>query len=307
MGHVLSLIAAETKAPLTAGDVERAVAALDGSNAEYGSPDWLSPDEACDIAFDGGADAALAAARDMLAGRPIDVNVVSSDLRRKKLLLADMDSTLIEQECVDELAAELGLRSEVAAITERAMRGEIEFEPALRERVALFKGLPTEVASSILAARIAIMPGASVLVATMRAFGAYTVLISGGFTAFAEPIGNRIGFHEHRANRLECEGDRFTGLVTEPILGREAKENALLELTATLALETAETLAVGDGANDIGMIKKAGLGVAYRSKPALRAVAAAVIEHADLTGVLFLQGYRREEFVLRPEGSFTAA
>lgn len=301
MGHVLSLIAAETKAPLALADVERAGGALDDAAASRGTPDWLSPDEACDIPFDGEPGAALVAARAALDGRAIDVNVVASDLRRKRLLLADMDSTLIEQECIDELAAEIGLRSQVAAITERAMRGEIEFEPALRERVGLLKGLPTEVAANLLANRITITPGASVLVATMRAFGAYTVLVSGGFTAFAEPIGKRIGFHEYRANRLEAAGGRFTGVVAEPILGRHAKEDALVELSARLGLEPAETLAIGDGANDVGMIRKAGTGVAYRAKPALREIADAAIDHADLVSVLFLQGYRREEFVLRAE------
>jgi phosphoserine phosphatase len=216
--------------------------------------------------------------------------------RRKKLLVADMDSTLIEDECLDELAAEIGMRDEAAAITERAMRGEIAFEPALRERVALLKDLPTDVVAKLLSQRIKIMPGAVTLVATMRKHGAHTMLVSGGFTAFAGPIAERIGFHEHRANTLLFEKGGFTGRVAEPILGREAKEQTLRGLTAALGLDPEETLAVGDGANDIGMVRRAGLGVAYRAKPALRAAAAAAIDHADLTGLLFLQGYRREEF-----------
>lgn len=217
--------------------------------------------------------------------------------RRKKLFLADMDSTMIRQECIDELAAEIGLRAEVAAITERAMRGKIAFAPALRERVALLEGLGTEVVGKVLAERIEIMPGAVVLVATMRASGAYTALVSGGFTAFVEPIGRRIGFEETRANMLVSEAGTFTGLVVEPVLGAEAKEAALVELTQRLGLAPEETLAVGDGANDAGMIRRAGLGVGFRAKPALRRMADATIDHADLCGLLFLQGYRRDEFV----------
>ncbi len=226
----------------------------------------------------------------------IDVNVVPAAFRRKKLLVADMDSTMIRQECIDELAAEVGLRDQVAAITERAMRGEIAFAPALRERVALLKGLATEVVGRVLAERIELMPGARVLIATMRAAGAHTALVSGGFTAFVEPIAERIGFHETRANLLISEADAFTGLVGEPILGAEAKEEALVELSARLGLTLSETLAVGDGANDAAMVRRAGLGVAFHGKPALRQLADATIDHSDLTGLLYLQGYRRGEF-----------
>jgi phosphoserine phosphatase len=309
MVYVLSLIAPRSRAPLLASSVDRARRALDATGANSGAADWLSPDEACDIPFEGAQKTALAKVRETLAGEPIDVNVVANDLRRKKLLVADMDSTLIEQECLDELAAEIGMRAEVSAITERAMRGEIPFEPALRERVALLKGLSTNIVAGILSSRIAIMDGAALLVATMRASGAYTLLVSGGFTSFAEPIGRSIGFHEHRANVLLSEAGDFTGLLAEPILGREAKQEALLEFAARLGLDPAQTLAVGDGANDIGMIRTAGLGVAYRAKPALRAEADATIDHADLTGLLFLQGFRREEFVLRtePEPGFDAS
>ncbi len=299
MSHVLSLVAAESKAPLAKTEVNLARRALDRANAKSGSPDWLSPDEACEIPFEGAGAETLAAARAALAGRPVDVNVLPAAFRRKRLLVADMDSTLIEQECIDELAGAIGVREEVGAITERAMRGEIEFEPALRQRVGLLKGLATEIVAGLLKERIAIMPGAALLVATMRAHGAYTALVSGGFTAFAEPIARRIGFDEHRANTLVAEAGAFTGFVAEPVLGRAAKEEALLELTDRLKLGPAETLAVGDGANDIGMIRLAGLGVAYRARPALRAAADAVIDHADLTALLFLQGSRREEFVLR--------
>ena len=296
MSHVLSLIAGGAKARLRSEDLDQARRILDATGGRSASPQWLAPDEACDISFDGPPGPVLAQARTALSGRPIDVNVVGAEFRRKRLLVADMDSTLIEQECIDELAAEIGVGEKVAAITERAMRGEIPFEPALRERVALLEGLPVTVAAKVLAERIALMPGAAVLVATMRRAGAYTVLVSGGFTAFAGPLSARLGFAEHRANQLLSHGGRFTGRVAEPILGRAAKEEALIGLTTRLELDPRETLAVGDGANDLGMIRRAGLGVAYRAKPALRAEAGAIIDHADLTGLLFLQGYRRAEF-----------
>jgi phosphoserine phosphatase len=294
MSYVLSLIAAGSKA-LGEGSVDRARGALVRTRSD-GIPQWLSPGEACDLAFDGPPDAVLAGARDALVDEPVDVNVVPAAGRRKKLLLADMDSTLIEQECIDELAAEAGLREQVSAITERAMRGEIEFLPALRERVALLKGLPAGVVAQVLATRITLSPGAGTLVATMRASGAHTALVSGGFTLFTGEIARRLGFHENRANRLVVEGGVLAGRVAEPALGRAAKEEALAELTQTLALDPSETLAIGDGANDAGMIQGAGLGVAYRAKPTLRSIAGAIIDHSDLTAVLFLQGYCREEF-----------
>ncbi len=297
MDLVLSLIAAEAKVPLGADDVDRAQKALQSIGAEPDAPKWLSPGEAADVFFSGDALTARDAVRGALAGRPFDVNVVAATARRKRLLLADMDSTMIEQECIDELAAELGLRDKVAAITERAMRGEIQFAPALRERVALLRGLPVEVVEKVLAQRITTTPGARTLVATMRAAGAHTTLVSGGFTAFVEPVAERIGFDDTRANILLAESGRFLGRVAEPILGAEAKEATLQELTTRFSLRPEETLAVGDGANDAAMTKRAGLGVAYRAKPTLRAVADAWIDNADLTGVLFLQGFSREEFV----------
>jgi phosphoserine phosphatase len=295
MSHVLSLIAAETKA-LSPADLDRARRALETAGAVPGAPDWLSPGEACDIAFECAPDTALAAAREAFSGEPFDINVVPAASRRKKLFLADMDSTMIGQECIDELAAEVGLREHVAAITERAMRGEIAFEPALRERVALLKGLPLDIVGQVIAKRITLTPGGKELVATMRRSGAHTVLVSGGFTLFTSEIAARLGFHENRANRLITDDTAFAGLVAEPILGRAAKQESLAELTKTLALDPRETLAVGDGANDSAMVELAGLGVAYHAKPALRAAADAIIDHADLTGVLFLQGFPREEF-----------
>jgi phosphoserine phosphatase len=235
--------------------------------------------------------------RTRFAGLPIDVAVLPSAHRRKRLFLADMDSTMIAQECIDELADYVGLRAEVAAITERAMRGEIAFEPALRERVALLRDLPLGVVDEILAQRITLMPGARTLVATMRANGAYACLVSGGFTLFTGPVAARIGFDEHRANRLVVADGRLAGQVEEPILGREAKLATLVDLRTRLGLLPEDTLAVGDGANDLAMIGEAGLGVAFRAKPAVAAVAGARIDHGDLTALLYLQGYAASEFV----------
>ncbi|HMJ28665.1 MAG TPA: phosphoserine phosphatase SerB, partial [Xanthobacteraceae bacterium] len=217
--------------------------------------------------------------------------------RRKKLLLADMDSTMIEQECIDELADYAGLKAHVARITERAMRGEIEFEPALRERVALLKGLPVSVVDEVLQKRITPTPGGRELVATMRAHGAYTCLISGGFTLFTGAVARMLGFQEHRANELIVQDGKLTGEVKEPILGRAAKLATLIELRESFDLDDIDTLAVGDGANDLDMIQVAGLGVACHAKPAVAAAAAARIDHGDLTALLYAQGYRRDEFV----------
>ncbi len=235
--------------------------------------------------------------RDALAGEPIDVAVLpAGPHRRKRLLLADMDSTMIEQECIDELAGMLGLKERVAAITERAMRGEIAFEPALRERVALLKDMPLAVVDEVIRDRISLMPGGPTLVRTMRAHGAFTGLVSGGFTLFTGPIGARIGFDEAHANRLGTRNGRLTGLVEEPIVGRQAKRETLISSRERLGLEASETLAVGDGANDLDMLAEAGLGVAYRAKPAVAAAARARIDNGDLTALLYLQGYAAAEF-----------
>ena len=234
--------------------------------------------------------------RAALAGLAIDVAVLPSESRRKRLFLADMDSTMIEQECIDELADFVGLKPQVSAITERAMRGEIAFEPALRERVALLRGLPVNIVDEIIAERITLMPGGGELVATMRRDGAYTCLVSGGFTIFTGPIGKTIGFHEDRSNILLTEGDVLAGRVAEPILGKEAKLATLLELREKLGLAPEDVMAVGDGANDLAMLGEAGLGVALHAKPAVAAAARVRIDHGDLTALLYLQGYRREEF-----------
>ena len=233
--------------------------------------------------------------RRALEGLSVDIIVQPAATRRKALFLADMDSTMIGQECIDELAAYVGLKDLVAGITERAMRGEIAFEPALRERVALLKGVPLSVVDEIIAQRITLTPGGSELVRTMRANGAYACLVSGGFTLFTGPIGAKIGFDEHRSNRLILDGETLAGKVEEPILGREAKLATLIELRERFNLAHHETMAVGDGANDLAMLGEAGLGVAFYAKPAVAAAAHARIDHSDLTALLYAQGYRAEE------------
>jgi phosphoserine phosphatase len=235
--------------------------------------------------------------RSALGDRPVDVVVQPLSGRRKRLFLADMDSTMIGQECIDELADYVGLKAEVSAITERAMRGEIAFEPALRERVALLKDLPADVVDEIIEKRITLTSGGRALVRTIRAHAGYACLVSGGFTLFTGPIAARIGFDEHRSNRLILNGGKLAGLVEEPILGREAKLATLLELRQRLGLAPHETMAVGDGANDLAMLGEAGLGVAFRAKPAVAAAAHARLDHADLSALLYVQGYRAEEIV----------
>jgi phosphoserine phosphatase len=267
-----------------------------------GPAHWLCDEVAVDIPFDqqvNSPDDIKAIETRLLKARgdlPIDIVVQPVAARRKKLFLADMDSTMIGQECIDELADFAGLKAHVAAITERAMRGEIEFEPALRERVALLKGLPVGVVDEVLATRITPTTGGRELVMTMRANGAYTCLISGGFTLFTNAVAAKIGFQENRANALKVDDGKFTGEVAEPILGRAAKLATLIELREAFDLDEIDTLVTGDGANDLGMIQAAGLGVAYHAKPAVAAAAAARIDYGDLTALLYAQGYRREEF-----------
>jgi phosphoserine phosphatase len=235
--------------------------------------------------------------RDALDGAAIDLIVQPVAARRKALFLADMDSTMIGQECIDELAAYVGLKDKVSGITERAMRGEIAFEPALRERVALLKGISTSVVDEIIRERITLTPGGTALVRTMRGNGGYTALVSGGFTVFTGPLGATIGFDEDRSNRLLAADGILTGEVAEPILGKQAKLDALIELRARLGLAPAATLAIGDGANDLAMLGEAGLGVAFRAKPAVAAAADARLDHADLTALLYAQGYRGDEII----------
>lgn len=258
---------------------------------------WLSANRAFDIVPTGDAMAAKAQAQAIAGDRPADINLVSAEKRRKKLLVADMDSTIIGCECLDELADMAGLKPKVAAITERAMKGEIEFAPALRERVALLKGLPVSTLARVFEERVRLNPGAKALVATMRANGARALLVSGGFTFFTERVAAEAGFDAQRANRLLDDGQALSGRVAEPILGREAKLEALEQATHESGLHYAETLAVGDGANDLAMIKRAGLGVAYHAKPVVAEAASASIAHGDLTALLYLQGYREDEIV----------
>jgi phosphoserine phosphatase len=253
--------------------------------------------EAFDIPFDADPAAVLRAARAAAKGAAYDINVVPTAKRRKKLLVADMDSTIIGCECIDELAAMAGVKAKVAAITERAMQGELDFVSALRERVALLKGMPLERLARVYAERVRLNPGARALVATMRAQGAKTVLVSGGFVYFTQRVAEDVGFDTHQANRLRDDGKKLTGEVVEPILGREAKLKALENAVAKYGFDFDETLVVGDGANDIDMIRRAGLGVAYHAKPVAAETAKAVIVHGDLTALLYLQGYREEEIV----------
>lgn len=259
----------------------------------------LSPDIAVDFHFSDTRDEAAIAAelRAAFASLPVDLVVQPGAGRRKKLFLADMDSTMIGQECIDELADAAGLKAHVSAITERAMRGEIAFEPALRERVALLKGLPIGIIEEMIARRITLTPGGRELVATMRANGAYTALVSGGFTVFTGPISEKIGFDMHRSNILEIADGHFAGTVTEPILGKEAKRAALEELRTRFNLAPAATMAVGDGANDLAMLGEAGLGVAFHAKPIVAEAAHARVDHGDLTALIYFQGYRDEDIV----------
>ena len=232
-----------------------------------------------------------------VAELPVDWALVPVASRRKKLLVADMDSTIINVECLDELADFAGIKAEIAAITERAMRGELEFEPALRERVAKLKGLAVDALQKTYDERVRLNPGARTLVRTMKADGARCVLVSGGFTFFTSQVAEAAGFHAQRANVLLDDGARLTGQAQEPILGRAAKLRALQEEAQSLGIDPHETLAIGDGANDLDMIKAAGLGVAYRAKPLVAAEADARIDHTSLETALFFQGYARGEFV----------
>ncbi|MBW8908322.1 MAG: phosphoserine phosphatase SerB [Mesorhizobium sp.] len=260
---------------------------------------WLAEDIACDVVLPEVPDvgALTANLRAALASEPVDVIVQPAQGRKKKILLADMDSTMIDQECIDELADEIGVKSHVAAITARSMNGEIAFEPALRERVALLKGLDTAVVDRIIANRLTLAAGGRALVRTMRANGVWTALVSGGFDVFTSRIADMLGFQENRANRLIEQDGKFTGMVAEPILGRAAKAEALLDIAAKLGLKAEDAIAVGDGANDIDMIRLAGTGVALHAKPSVAEQARIRIDHGDLTALLYVQGYRRQEFV----------
>lgn len=299
--HILVIIG-EPGGSRELGEVAREIATYAGTGT-IGEPRWLAPDEAAEIPLhapggDGKAATHLRAQlQKRFAGAPVDICVVAATHRRKKLLVADMDSTIIQQECIDEMADVLGLKPKIAAITERAMRGELAFEAALKERLGLLAGITEDQLQSVYDTRVQLMPGAKTLIATMRANGAFTALVSGGFTYFTARVAHAVGFDLNRANTLELVDGRLTGRVVGPILGREAKLAALREESARLALAPGETLAVGDGANDLDMIRAAGLGVAYRAKPVVAAEAHASITHGDLTALLYLQGYTKTEHV----------
>jgi len=290
---VATLIADASKAPLSDARIDRAALALGGIERRR----WLDEGAAADMVFTGDIDDRRAALEAHFAGEPVDVIVQPLSGREKKLVMADMDSTLIGQECVDELAALVGVGAHVAAITERAMRGEIDFEPALRERVALLKGLPLGVIDDVLESRIELNPGARTLARTMRARGARLVIVSGGFRQFTSAVAALIGADEDRANTLITADGNLTGEVAEPILGRDAKRAALLEVAAEMGLSLDQTLAVGDGANDLAMLSAVGLGVAYHAKPKVAEAAEARVDHADLTALLYAQGISRKAFV----------
>lgn len=256
---------------------------------------WLAPSEAVEFTLPALPDNRWQVWEDLQAIR-VDLVVQPSRRRRKAVLLADMDSTMIEQECIDELADAAGIGDQVKGITARAMNGELDFNQALVERVSLLRGLDQAVIPQVLAERITLMPGAAALLATTKAAGVYTALVSGGFTAFTAHVAQVLGFDENRANTLLIEGGKLTGDVARPILGRDAKVQALTEITARLGLTPLDVMAVGDGANDLGMLRLAGAGVALHAKPSVAAECDIRINFGDLSALLFLQGYARQEF-----------
>ncbi len=295
MSHVLILISNPETRSLNSSHIAAVMEAL----PTPGTPDWLNKNIACQIPFDQ-QDQSLGAikrrVREYLNKDPIDIAVVEMQNRRKMLLIADMDSTMIEQECIDEIADILGLKEKVSDITARAMIGELPFDKALKERAALLVGVTRDQIENLIVEKITLTSGGHTLVATMAAHGALCALVSGGFTIFTSAIGAKLGFHEMRANRLGFKDDALDGTVGEPILGPEAKLAALNEFSARVATGPADAIAVGDGANDIAMIRNAGIGVAFHAKPLVSATARVQINHGDLTALLYIQGYRPSEF-----------
>jgi len=295
MENILTLIAGPGR--LGCDTVAAAASALDAGGARIGPSDWLADGVACDIPFDGKAPAAAAAAvSGALGDAPVDLVAQPAAGRRKTLLVADMESTIIDNEMIDELAAVLGLQDKVAAITARSMRGELDFAESLRERVGMLAGLDANVLEDFFGG-IVVNPGAVELVATMHSHGGFCALVSGGFTIFSGYVRALVGFDRDQANRLEIEAGRLTGRVVEPILDRQSKRRCLEELTRELGLAPWQTIAVGDGANDLEMIGAAGLGVAYRAKPVLANRACMRVDHGDLTALLYAQGYRGKDII----------
>jgi phosphoserine phosphatase len=295
MSLLLSLIADPQKAPLTQDHVETARAAAVALGANTGEGRWLSPREAWSCPVDSIAAASVSALRMRLAGAAVDLNLVTATGVRP-VLVADMDSTMIEQECIDELADVAGAGEKVREITARAMNGELAFEDALRERVRTLQGLPAQIINDVIATRITFMPGGPELIATMRQHGAHCALISGGFTHFTQHVAASLGFHEHQANQLLEDNGKLTGHVGEPILGRDAKVDALTRICSKLSVPAGSAITIGDGANDVPMLQAAGLGVALHAKPAVREQVGVQINHGNLTAMLFLQGIARNEF-----------
>lgn len=289
--HVVTLLTSPASPSLDPALVDSLRNAWGGGDAQ-----WLAPDEAAEFPV-AARPANLWDVWAELQGLRVDLVVQPAEGRKKRILLADMDSTMIGQECIDELADMAGVGPHVKEITARAMNGELDFEGALRERVGLLKGLDSAVIETVLKERITFTPGGRELVATMKAAGGRAVLVSGGFTAFTAHVAAMLGFDEHRANTLLMEGANLSGAVVEPILGREAKVAALEDTVAALGLADADVLAVGDGANDLGMLKRAGAGVALHAKPVVAAEVDRRINFGDLTALLYLQGYARDEFV----------
>jgi phosphoserine phosphatase len=299
MNNVLTLIADPAAADLDDSTVVAATSALVALGAETGAPDWLAPGIACDVPFDGlNCDQADAALHASLPDRPVDMITQPVASRRKRLLIADMESTIIRQEMLDELAELVGLKDLIAGITYRAMNGEIDFKDALRERVALLKDLPVESLEQVYG-RVELMPGALELVATMKANGAYCALVSGGFKFFTARVRETVGFDEDQANDLEIKDGRLSGLAVEPILDKDAKVAALLRVAGANRIPLRDSIAVGDGANDLPMLQAAGLGVAFHAKPVVATQARARVERSDLTALLYAQGYRAADIVHR--------
>lgn len=296
MQSVLILIANPSEPALTPDVVARAAATLPSPETSV----WLADGIACEVPFSSPSEAEYAeierTAREALGQAPIDAAVLPAEGRRKALLVADMDSTMIGEECIDELGVLTGLGPKIAAITERAMRGELDFEGAVRERVSLMKGLDASAIDQVISERISYTPGGRQLVRTMRAGGAFTALVSGGFTAFTAHVASELGFEDNQGNRLVIRDGVLAGTVEDPILGRAAKVEALKRYCEERSIAPEAALAVGDGANDLDMLDAAGLGVAFHAKPIVAEAARVRIDHGDLTALLYLQGYRHDDF-----------